>query len=281
MTEQWLSIGDFAARCRLSPKALRLYGEMGLLVPEHVDATTGYRWYSAGQLQRARVVAVLRQLQMPLSRIGEVVDLPPAEAAAAVGSYWAEVELAVRGRRAVADYLRGLLEGGKQTMEHTYDVQLRSIPARAVLSGMRHVHTADAGAVLGRLLGRMAGAGPGLAGIEGCPYTTYYGAVSEDSDGPVEVVRPMADLPQAQRAAADQEDLQARTEAAHDEAYVRLTMAQVGWPEQLPVLDAIEEHVRQLGREPATAPRQVMIADWRTAGPDTPACDLAVPLKPA
>jgi DNA-binding transcriptional MerR regulator len=281
VTEQWLSISDFAGRCRLSPKALRLYGEMGLLVPVRVDATTGYRWYSPEQVQGARTVALLRQLQMPLSRIAEVIDLPRAEAAAAVRSYWAEVEVAMRGRRAVADYLCGLLEGGTQTMEHHYDVQLRSVPARAVISGMRHVHAADAGAVLGGLLGRMGAAGPGLSGIEGCPYTTYYGAVSEDSDGPVEVVRPVIDLPHAQRAAGQHEDLQARVEDAHDEAYVRLTMAEVGWPEQLPVLDAIEDHLRRLGREPATAPRQVMIADWRTAGPDTPACDLAVPLKPA
>ena len=90
----------------------------------------------------------------------------------------------------------------------------------------------------------------------------------------------MIDLPHAERAAEQQDDLQARTEDAHDEAYVRLTMAQVGWPEQLPALDAMDSHLRRLGREPAGAPRQVMIADWRTAGPDTPACDLAIPLMP-
>ena len=280
MTEQWLSISDFARRCRLSPKALRLYGEMGLLVPVRVDATTGYRWYSPEQVQGARTVALLRQLQMPLSRIAEVVDLPRAEAAAAVRSYWTEVELTMRGRRAVADYLCRLLEGGTQAMEDTFEVRLRSIPARAVLSGVRHVHASDAAEVLGGLLRRLREAGPGLSGIEGCLYTTYYGAVSEDSDGPVEVVRPMIDLPHAERAAEQQDDLQARTEDAHDEAYVRLTMAQVGWPEQLPALDAMDSHLRRLGREPAGAPRQVMIADWRTAGPDTPACDLAIPLMP-
>jgi DNA-binding transcriptional MerR regulator len=281
VTEQWLSISDFAGRCRLSPKALRLYGELGLVVPVHVEATTGYRWYSPEQVQGARTVALLRQLQMPLSRIAEVIGLPRAEAAAAVRGYWTEVELAMRGRRAVADYLCRLLEGGTQAMEDTFEVRLRRIPARAVLSGVRHVHASEAAEVLGGLLRRLREAGPGRSGIEGCPYTTYYGAVSEDSDGPVEVVRPVIDLPHAQRAAGQHEDLQARVEDAYDEAYVRLTMAEVGWPEQLPVLDAIEDHLRRLGREPATVPRQVMIADWRTTGPDTPACDLAVPLKPA
>jgi len=35
-----VSIGEFS---RLSPMALRLYDELGLLVPDHVDAATGCR----------------------------------------------------------------------------------------------------------------------------------------------------------------------------------------------------------------------------------------------
>jgi MerR family regulatory protein len=38
-----VSIGEFSRLSRLSPKALRLYDELGLLVPDHVDAATGYR----------------------------------------------------------------------------------------------------------------------------------------------------------------------------------------------------------------------------------------------
>lgn len=44
-----ISIGEFSYVSRLSPKALRLYDELGLLVPVHVDAGTGYRWYEATQ----------------------------------------------------------------------------------------------------------------------------------------------------------------------------------------------------------------------------------------
>ena len=36
-----LSIGHFSARSRLSPKALRLYQELGLLEPAAVDPDTG------------------------------------------------------------------------------------------------------------------------------------------------------------------------------------------------------------------------------------------------
>jgi protein phosphatase len=38
-----MSIGEFARRSRLSPKALRLYDELGLLPPARVDEDSGYR----------------------------------------------------------------------------------------------------------------------------------------------------------------------------------------------------------------------------------------------
>ncbi len=36
-----LTIGVFAARARLSAKALRLYDRLGLLAPAHVDEVSG------------------------------------------------------------------------------------------------------------------------------------------------------------------------------------------------------------------------------------------------
>ena len=97
----------------------------------------------------------------------------------------------------------------------------------------------------------------------------------------MEIVRPVIDLETARSAAAELGDVQARPEAAHDEAVVRLTLAQARWPAQLEALSALEAHMRAIGREAAGAPRQVMIADWRTVAEDQPACDLAIPLKPA
>jgi hypothetical protein len=41
-----LTIGVFAKASRLSPKALRLYDELGLLTPARVDPVTGYRRYA-------------------------------------------------------------------------------------------------------------------------------------------------------------------------------------------------------------------------------------------
>jgi DNA-binding transcriptional MerR regulator len=70
-----LSIGAFAHRSRLSLKALRLYDELGLLTPARVDPENGYRYYVAEQVDRARLIGLLRRLDMPLARIGRVLEL--------------------------------------------------------------------------------------------------------------------------------------------------------------------------------------------------------------
>ena len=78
-----LTIGEFARAARLSPKALRLYDDLGLLRPHAVDKWSGYRYYSPDQLERARLVAWLRRLGMPLAQIGAAYRATPAQVALA------------------------------------------------------------------------------------------------------------------------------------------------------------------------------------------------------
>ncbi|MFG1669919.1 MerR family transcriptional regulator [Streptomyces sp. Y7] len=105
MREDMLTIGAFARACRLSPKALRLYDELDLLKPGRVDPDTGYRYYAVGQLERARLVAWLRRLGMPLARIRQVCALEPAGAAREIRAYWARVEAETAARRDLAGFL--------------------------------------------------------------------------------------------------------------------------------------------------------------------------------
>jgi DNA-binding transcriptional MerR regulator len=76
-----MSIGEFASRSRLSAKALRLYDEQGLLPPARVDADSGYRFYEPGQLKHARLIAALRELQVPLAEIKAILPLESLQAA--------------------------------------------------------------------------------------------------------------------------------------------------------------------------------------------------------
>jgi protein phosphatase len=111
-----MPIGEFARRSRLTRKALRLYDDLGLLRPVRTDPRTGYRWYAAEQLDRARLVVWLRHLGMPLARIAVVVALPPGEAADAVAGFWRRVEAEHAARGDLAATLVTHLHGGGTSM---------------------------------------------------------------------------------------------------------------------------------------------------------------------
>jgi len=118
-----LTIGAFARAARLSPKALRLYDELGLLPPAAVDGESGYRFYHPDQLARARLIAWLRRLGMPLARIRRVVGLEPAAAAAEVSAYWAEVVAETSSRERLATFLVDFLAGRGSTMGQTLGIR--------------------------------------------------------------------------------------------------------------------------------------------------------------
>src|SRR5205085_12351248 len=111
-----MTSGAFAQASGLSRKALRLYDELGLLHPARVDPDTLYRFYEPGQLERARLVAWLRRLGMPLALIRSVSGLPSARAAEELAAYWAAVEAETAARRELAVFLIGYLSGKDTAM---------------------------------------------------------------------------------------------------------------------------------------------------------------------
>jgi PPM family protein phosphatase len=103
-----LTIGAFARASGLTAKALRRYDELGLVRPVRVDPFSGYRYYEPAQVDRARLVAWLRRIGMPLERVGAVCDLcavDPAAAGRAIRSYWTRVETETAARRDLAAFL--------------------------------------------------------------------------------------------------------------------------------------------------------------------------------
>jgi DNA-binding transcriptional MerR regulator len=270
---RYLSIGEFAERTRLSPKALRLYDESGLLVPARVDDRSGYRYYGEEQIDRARLVASLRRLDVPLATVATIVDLSPVDAAAAIARWWETVEARTAERRELAAYLQASLRG---EVHNVYDIQTRQMPARTVATINRRVDLAGIDAFFNESFGRLRGLGAGLEGIAGCPYLVFYGEVSEDSDGPVELARPVSD--EAAAVIADEAGIDRIDEPAHDEVFIRLPARDMSWPAMQPAYEALGAWVATSGRSPSAHIRQVLIADQRTADPDTLVCDLSVPL---
>src|SRR6478752_4032553 len=73
-----LSIGDFARLAGVSVRMLRHYDALGLLRPAHVDPASGYRSYSAAQLDRANRLVALKDLGFSLEDCGRLLgdDVP-------------------------------------------------------------------------------------------------------------------------------------------------------------------------------------------------------------
>lgn len=310
--EELLTIGAFAARSRLSAKALRLYDRLGLLAPAHVDGTTGYRYYRAGQVERARLVALLRQLDMPLARIAEVIeaadgdttdadtadgDAPAGDsttgsaAAGLLAAYWADVERRIAGQRTLAAYLRARLSGRSSEMYETFAVETVEVPAQVVITETRHTLADELPAWIGASLGRLEAAARECGGVTGAPFVAYYAEVSMESDGPAEACVPVADEAAA-RAWVERHgrawETKVRVEPARTLAYTRISKAQVAHPQILAAFEAVEGWVaRQGGPENGAEGgleydgpcREVYFADWDAAGPQDPVCDVGFPVR--
>tara|TARA_R110002051_G_scaffold25551_4_gene62361 strand:+ start:4003 stop:5088 length:1086 start_codon:yes stop_codon:yes gene_type:complete len=68
---RYLSPSEAAARLRVSPKALRLYEQRGLLTP--VRTAAGWRTYGPAEMERAREILALRHLGLSLRQINRVL----------------------------------------------------------------------------------------------------------------------------------------------------------------------------------------------------------------
>jgi serine/threonine protein phosphatase PrpC/DNA-binding transcriptional MerR regulator len=141
-----LTIGSFARASRLSPKALRLYDELGLLPPAHIDPASGYRFYDPAQLEQARLVAWLRRLGMPLARIRVVCGLAPAAAADEVAAFWASVEAETVSRRDLAAFLIGYLSRKDTAMSDAHETpDAGATSGGGVMLGIRYSALSDIG----------------------------------------------------------------------------------------------------------------------------------------
>ncbi|MFI9831623.1 MerR family transcriptional regulator [Streptomyces sp. NPDC051913] len=277
-----LSIGAFAARARLSAKALRLYDRLGLLTPAHVDEASGYRYYRAGQVERARLVAMLRQLDMPLARIAEVVETGGVAGADVLAGYWAEVETRLAGQRTLAEYLRGRLSGRSSEMYGKFAVETVELPEQVVITEKRHTLADELPAWIGASLGRLEEASRECGGGTAAPFVLYHAEVSMESDGPAESCVPVADEAAARAWAAERGrawETAVRVEPAQRFAYTRVTKAQVAHPQIMAAFEAVEEWIAGQGLEQAGPCREIYFADWEAAGPEDPVCDVAFPVK--
>ena len=214
-----ISIGEFARRSRLSLKALRLYDKRGVLVPSRVDHASGYRYYDTAQLDQARLVVMMRELQLSLKAVRELLGCDPADAAKRIAEHWRDAEAAHDARRELADYLVSRLSGMRPVM---YEVATREMPERSLLCLKRDVAVQEQFAFGKEFIAILRERPlPKIEGREGAFFCIYWSHPTADGDGLIEWCKP---VPQAEaRALAEQyPELTLRTEPTHLEMFVAL-----------------------------------------------------------
>ncbi|GAA3446981.1 MerR family transcriptional regulator [Planomonospora venezuelensis] len=76
-----ITVGRLARRVGLTAKALRHYDRIGLLVPALVEPGSGYRYYGPQQVAHARLIRLLRSVDVPLEEVRACLAAPDGETA--------------------------------------------------------------------------------------------------------------------------------------------------------------------------------------------------------
>jgi len=145
-----LAIGEFSRMTHLSIRTLRRYHEAGLLEPEEVDASSGYRYYTVEQIPTAQVIHRLRELDVPLPDVRRILRSPdPDQRAALVAEHLGRLEAELARTRAAVGALRRLLAPEPAPLQ----VEVRAEPETTVAAVADEVGEDD---VVGWYAGAMA-----------------------------------------------------------------------------------------------------------------------------
>lgn len=163
-------IGDFSRLCRVPVSALRYYADLGLLPPVHVDAFTGYRYYTTEQLPRLYRILALRDLGLSLEQISRVLDegLTAEQIRGMLRLRQVELRQHIdQEQERLARVEARLHQMEQEGSMSSYDVLLKEIPAQLVASVRDIAPTyKEVGPLFGELYSYLGRHGGG--GISGC-----------------------------------------------------------------------------------------------------------------
>lgn len=248
-----IPIGSFATASLLSQKALRLYAQLGILAPRYVDPDSGYRYYHPEQLRTARLILLMRQVEMPLALVRQALAAPPEAAEQLVRRHLAELERRTERARTTVPELIALLRDEEDPMP--YEITIREVGAQPIVSISRRLKVAGLGdfiregtTTLYRALERR-----GVAPV-GPPFGLYHGPVNQEDDGPVEVCVPVTQPVELGG------EMQARELPGGRLASVTLRGPECHFPKVLEGYDAVYEWAERNGYRTDGPPREVWIS---------------------
>jgi DNA-binding transcriptional MerR regulator len=272
--EHQLTISEFGRRAGLSIKALRLYDVSGLLAPARVDPVTGYRQYSVSQLERARRISVMRQLDMPLRTITEVLAGSDDEGLIRLDRWWAAEQATNDARRATLEYLRDRLLRSTSLELPPRPVLTREVPATKVASIRADADQQSlVGVMVSSIIEIRAHLDQAGAATPGDSWVIFHGPVTPESEATIEVCVPFTGLVDPAGPIA------IRVEAAHVEAYCVITKDECTYPRIMLAYDLVDDWVRRTGRLMTGSVREIYHPDYQYAAGSDLAVDIAQPIE--
>lgn len=143
-----LSIGEFSNICKVSPKTLRYYAEIGLILPTEINPESGYRYYAIEQLETMLFINRLKSYNFSLEEIKSILaseELQEEALYIALTKKEKEIEQQVNALEGTLDQLKQdicNLKQGKSMMSYLeeIDVQLVEVSSMNLLYIRKMVH---------------------------------------------------------------------------------------------------------------------------------------------
>lgn len=154
MTVDQISITRFSIITRITPKALRYYDQLGLLVPAAKDTLTGYRYYTADQLERGVMVKTLCSLGLSLEEVASYLDAETRRDKDIMQALMEKHLFRIRGEIARLQRIEVLLEQSDMEIVKMVlsEPVIKDVPALRVVSKR---DKGSYGETIGRLIGEL------------------------------------------------------------------------------------------------------------------------------
>jgi DNA-binding transcriptional MerR regulator len=245
-----LPIGAFAEASRLSQKALRIYDQKGIISPAFVDPESGYRYYRTDQLALARLVRLLRQMEMPLASIQQAVEAEPDEVEQMVRDYASTYSARVGRVQGVIRQVLNIVS--KEEAPMSFQAELVQLEPQQIVSITGHTYVRDLGERIERSLRALRRFVSSQGGEEvGAPLGIYHGTITEEANGPIEVCLPVTGM------FSPSGDVVVRELPGGPAVQVAATGGQCDFPEILVAYDVAIDRIHKNGWETAGPPREV------------------------
>lgn len=181
------TIGQFSKITGLTIKTLRHYHTIGLLEPQRIDASSGYRYYDRSGLEKAQAVKLLRSLMLPLETIRRILTdfHDEADILEFLEGHRRDIEIRRSELETAAASLDEIIAKEKDARDFLstspgFEVKIASVEDFPIASIRWKGRYEDVGKIYARLMKR---AGTLIAGR---PFNLYYDEDFKENDADIE-----------------------------------------------------------------------------------------------